>query len=98
MQLPIFKDDNKNLMQMQNRWASIINPMLSNPLAQPNILENVSLATGVNVINHKLGRKMQGWFLTDITGIATIYRSAAMNDLTLTLTVSAPITANIGVF
>lgn len=86
------------LDQMQTKWASEINPVLANPLNNVSILKNVSLASGVNIINHKLGSVQQGWFVTDIQGIATIFRSAPFNNLTLTLTVSAPVVASIGVF
>lgn len=79
-------------------WAQALNPVLANPLNTAQILPPTSLAVGPNIINHKLGRMMQGWFLTDIQGIATIYRSAAMNSTTLTLTSSAAVVASIGVF
>lgn len=82
----------------QNRWAAELNPLLSNPLNKANILQNVSLVAGVNTINHKLGRQMQGWFFTDINAAITYYRSAPLNDLTLQLTCSGPAIVNIGVF
>lgn len=96
--LPIQIDPNKNLMMMQNRWSSQINPFLANPLNSVLVLKNVVLSTGDNVINHLLSRNQQGWFLADIQGSATIYRSAPFNDLTLTLNSSAGVTVNIGVF
>lgn len=83
---------------MQTKWASIINPLLSKPMLQGQNLENVTLVTGTNIINHKLGRKLQGWTITDIDAAVTVYRSAPMNDLTLTLTSSGNATANIWVF
>lgn len=82
----------------QNQWASQLNPILANPLNSIQVLKNVALKSGTNVINHKLGRQLQGWVLTDIQGVATIYRSAPMNDKTLTLVASANVTCNIGVF
>lgn len=88
----------KDFILMQSNWASQIDPIITNPLNKANILNNVALANGVTVINHLLGRMMQGWFIVDITGAATIYRSAAMNNLTLTLTSNAAVTVNIGVF
>lgn len=96
--LPIFKSDDINLMLMQTKWKSELDPILSNPMTDMFILKNVSLAVGSNVINHKLGRTQQGWFLTDINGTGTVYRSAGFNDLTLTLTSSAAVTVSIGVF
>lgn len=83
---------------MQTQWAAILNPVVSNPLNAINILKSVSLANGSNVINHGLGQQQQGWFITDIQGSATIYRSAPFNNLTLTLTSSAAVTVDIGVF
>ncbi len=96
--LPIYKDPNQNLMLMQTNWASQLNPVLNNALTAPTILKNVVLKSGTNVINHLLSRMQQGWFLTDIQGAATVYRSAPFNSSTLTLTSSAAVTVNIGVF
>lgn len=79
-------------------WASQLNPFLANPVNQVSVLENVVLKTGVNVVNHKLGETLQGWFIVDRNAAAEIYRSAPFNDLTLTLTSSAPVTVNLGVF
>ncbi len=86
------------LDQTQNQWASIINPVLSNPQNNAALLTGVVLKNGVTVINHKLGRKPQGWFIADQTAAAQIYRSAAFNDLTLTLTSNAAVTVSLGVF
>lgn len=81
-----------------NLWAASLNPLIANVLNAAQILTNISLVTGNNTINHKLGRDMTGWFLTDIQGIATLYRSQPLNNLTLTLTSSANVTVSIGVF
>lgn len=86
------------LDQMQTKWASEINPVLANPLNSVSVLSNIILQTGINVINHKLGRTQQGWFLVDIQAAETVYRSAAFNNLTLSLTASGPVTVSIGVF
>ncbi len=96
--LPIFKDQSQNLMLMQNKWASELNPILALPLNNMVITKGVELSVGVNVINHKLGATPQGWIITDIDGVATIYRSAPFSKLTLTLTSSAAVTVNLGVF
>lgn len=94
MQLPINLTDSLQ----QTRWKSILDPLLANPLNNISVLENVSLTTGANTINHLLGRMMQGWLILDIDGAATIYRSEPMSDITLTLTSSANVTVNLGVF
>lgn len=79
-------------------WAQALNPVVNNPLNNVRILQNQNLINGVTVINHGLGRTMLGWFLTDIAGAATIYRSQPFNGTTLTLTSSAAVVVNIGVF
>jgi hypothetical protein len=83
---------------MQTRWASILNPLIANALNDIQILSNVALIDGTNVLNHSLGRPQQGWFLTDIQGASIIYRSAPFNSTTLTLVSSAAVTVSIGVF
>lgn len=79
-------------------WANVLNPFLANLLNNVSILKNINLSTGVNVINHGLGRQMNGWFLVDIQAAQTVYRSAPFNSSTLTLTASGPVTCSIGVF
>jgi hypothetical protein len=79
-------------------WAASLNPVIANPLNSISIIPNINLISGPNVINHKLGHAMNGWFLVDIQGIASIYRSAPFNNLTLTLTSNASVIVSIGVF
>lgn len=98
MSLPIYQSDSQVLSMMQTNWSSILNPIIKMPTNNGNILTSVALINGVTVINHLLGRMMQGWFVTDINGAAAIYRSAPLNNLTLTLTSNAAVTVNIFVF
>lgn len=79
-------------------WAQALNPIIANPLSSLDIIESFQLQTGVNRINHGLQRLQQGWILTDIQGIATVYRSQPFNNTTLVLTSSAQVLVNIGVF
>jgi hypothetical protein len=80
------------------KWKSIIDPLLKNPTNNISLLTNIKLQVGNNIINHKLGKKPQGWIITDINGKATIYRSADFNDKILTLNSSAVVTISLGVF
>lgn len=79
-------------------WAAALNPVIAGQISQASILENIVLVTGVNIINHKLGRTMRGWFFTDINADIDFHRSAPLNSKTLTLTCSGPAIVNIGVF
>lgn len=84
-----------------NRWASIIEPFLNAPIAQGVLLEDVELINGVTVVNHRLGRKLRGWIIVGIDGVAAIYDNQATNQmpqLTLSLTSNAAVTCNIWVF
>lgn len=99
MQLPQFQSPNTVLQLMQSKWASILNPVLDIPLNnRPSVLKDVVLATGNNVINHRLGRKPIGWIVTDVDANVGIYRSAEFNDLTLTLNSSGAATVSLLVF
>jgi len=98
MALPTFIFNDSILSRFQTSWKSQIDPVLSDPLLDNNILTNVVLKSGVNVINHLLQRQPQGWFITDINAAVTVYRSQPFNDLTLTLTASGPATVNLVVY
>lgn len=98
MALPRFQTDNKDFQLMQSAWATQLDPMLSNPSLKTRLIKGVSLIVGATKIDHKLGRTPQGWRIVDIDGAAQIYRSEALNDLTLTLTSDAAVTVAIEVF
>jgi len=85
-------------MLLETDWSSKLNPLLANPLNNVSILKDIALVTGANVINHKLGKMQQGYFLVDQQAAANIYRSEPFTSTTLTLTSSAPATVSIGVF
>lgn len=93
MQLPL----KLPLELMQNRWASILNPLLAIPILNGQVL-SVSLVSGDNVINHKLSRIPQGFFVVDLDSNVTIYRSKPLNNLTLTLAASGTAQVKIYVF
>lgn len=99
--LPIFKSDEKDLVIMQNRWASIINPFLKRPQNQSIILKNISLVTGSNTIRHGLNSVLQGWKLTRQKSAASIYDNQDSNptpEATLILVSSADVVCDIEVF
>jgi hypothetical protein len=83
---------------MQTKWKTALVPILRKPLNGMVILPGLALASGVNVINHKLGRMPQGWVVLDTNAAQTVYRSAPFNDLTLSLTASGAVTITLGVF
>jgi len=97
--LPILHGD--DTVQMQTKWAAQLNPIIDNPISQGILLKNQVLVSGANVINHKLGRKLQGWIVTRIRASATLYDTQDANSspaLTLQLTASAGVTVDLYVF
>lgn len=98
MALTYFQTDLRDLSLLQTSWQAQLNPLLLNPLVQGISRNNLVLSSGVNTINHLLGRKPLGFVITDINASATIFRSQPFNPLTLTLTASANATVNLYVF
>lgn len=101
--LPQFQSNDRDFQLMQNQWGSIINPILNNPLNNSNIIKSVSLlaASNPNVVNHKLGRNLQGWFLVRNRAQATVWDAQDANQtpgITLNLLTSADVTVDIAVF
>ena len=79
------------------KWAASLNPVLAIPQNSGQII-TCNLVTGANIINHGLGRMMQGWSITDINAAVTVYRSAPFNNSTITLTSSGAATISLEVF
>lgn len=67
---------------MQSQWATQIDPILAQPLNRSSILKNVVLASGDNVINHKLGRKLQGWIVVAMHNVfVQLYDKQTTNNM-----------------
>lgn len=89
------------LDMMQTKWASIIEPIISKPANNGVILKDLTLTAGTNVINHKLGRKLEGWNPTRVRADATFYDLQDDNStpqLTLILVASADVIIDLMVF
>lgn len=89
------------LQQMQNTWATALDPLLNNPANNSIILKNVALVSGTNVINHLLQQRLVGWKTTRVRAAATIYDLQDTNPtptLTLVLVASAPVVVDLEVF
>jgi len=100
-QLPRFQTDDTQFQMLQTAWASQLNPIINSPILQGLTLENVSLSAGSNTINHKLGRKLQGWIIVRKSAASEIYdlqSSNTMTDKTLILSSQNPCVVNIYVF
>lgn len=66
---------------MQNTWSSAINPVLNAPWNNGLILKKVQLTSGKNVINHMLGKTLQGWILVRNRQNVTVYDTQDSNQM-----------------
>lgn len=83
------------------KWAATLNPVIGNPLVNGLVLSNIPLVSGTNVINHKLGRNLQGYIVILKSANVDIYDSQQTNqmpDLTLRLISSGTATISLYVF
>ena len=96
-QTPFFKSGNLSFDLFQTRLKAELDPITAIPFLN-GLQVSANLTPGVNVINHLLQRKQQGWWATDTNGSASFYRSAAFNDTTLTLTSNGVVTVGLWVF
>lgn len=95
---PIIKSGNQALDLWQSRLKSDLDPVLANPLVNGLLLPNIQLSVGQTVINHFLGRNQQGWVIVDQAAISQIFRSAPLNNKTLTLQSTNPVVVSLWVF
>lgn len=103
MKLTQFQSDDRDFQLMQNDWASKINPIINAAQNQSIILKNVSLLSAAtpNVVNHLLGRTLQGWNIVRQRASAIVWDTQDSNQspqLTLNLRTSANVTVDLEVF
>lgn len=87
--------------QAQPRWASILNPVLANPIVGGQLLEGIKVSSGNNTINHGLGEKLQGYIVVLNSANVTFYDRQSTNpmpDKTLVLVASGAATISLYVF
>lgn len=100
MSLPKFPTTDNTLSLLQTKWAEQIDPVVAQPFNSGVILSNVILSSS-SVINHKLGRDLQGWALVRLRGKATVFDTQDVNPIpskTLQLNASSGVSADILVF
>lgn len=101
MALPKFQSDDNSVNLMQTNWKTTLDPVINQPFNSGNILPTVNLVTGKNIIDHGLGRDLQGWIVIRQTGNSNIYDLQNLNplpDKNLWLQASSGVTVNLLVF
>lgn len=71
--------------QADTQWASILNPVIANPLLSGQQINGIVLTTNIpNTVYHSLGQFPQGWFVVDInSGIVPFRTQWTHNTITL---------------
>jgi hypothetical protein len=90
-----------DLNKVQTNIANSLRELQINPILDFNIVKDVSLVTGDNVVDHKLGRSPAGWILTRKNALADIYDKQNSNqtpNLNYILTSSANVTVDLYFF
>lgn len=89
-----------DLPKMQTTWAQQLDPVIANLLVNGQLLKGIELNSGITVVNHRLGRQLQGWFLSAPKGPAIVSQASQQPNPTLTLTVNstAAITTDMWVY
>lgn len=101
MTLPIFLSKIQDVMLLQTKWSSVLNPVISNPSIQSVILKNITLANGTTVVNHMLGRNLTGWRIIRQraqAGICDVQDSNQTPQLTLVLLSDADVSVDLECF
>lgn len=83
------------------KWSATLNPVLANPLVNGQLAGPFVLVVGDNVLNHRLGRTLQGWIVVLNNAAVTFYDKQATNqypNLTLVLNASGAATVTLYVF
>lgn len=98
----------RDIVQVQDNVATILNEIVDKPHMDSFLLEGVELdgySSEANVVTtlveHKLGRKVRGWFVVDRDNNGTVWRDTSSTaDLTkyLPLKSEAPVTIALVVF
>lgn len=97
MSLPQFYSTIEILNKLQSKWAATLDPIVDNKATAPVILEGVILSSS-SVVNHTLGRKLQGWHVIRQRGSGTIYDRQDINlspEKTLLLSASSGMSVDI---
>lgn len=108
MSLPIYQSGlnlltlQTNFVTMQTNWAAQLDPLLAIPMNSGGLLKSVKLLPGLNTINHLLGKKLTGYYITRMRNAwSNIYDTQDQNQtptLTLTLVASGPVVVDVWVF
>lgn len=91
-----FKNEEANTLQDNvSQFLNQLNPVINSGV----LIQGISVGTTAKKIEHKLGRRLQGFIVVDKNSDCRVWRSSNTElDLFITLTASASSTISIWVF
>lgn len=101
MRLKRIQTSSRELEQLQGNVQDALDRLTASPMADALVLERVSLTTGVNKVNHRLGRKLRGWSVARQRSAASIYDAqdaCRSPELLLELVASADVVVDLVVY
>lgn len=79
------------LEQVQTNVSNTLAPILKSLIIDGVLVKDIELVSGVNRVNHTLGRPLEGWIIVDRNTAATVFKTvptAAANTITDSSTIS----------
>jgi len=96
MRQTAFTDDTQ-LTMLQQSLNDQFGKLQHIPFLNGNLIAGVSLLSGDNIINHKLGKLASGYFITSLNANTPIWQSG-LTTTTITLSCTANCTISVWVF
>lgn len=91
----------RNQNQLQSNIITQLNGLIKNPLMSGQLIQDIELDVGSNVVNHKLNRNLIGWMIVRQRSAANVFDTQDSNDtpnLNLLLTSDAIVSVDLYVF
>jgi hypothetical protein len=91
----------RGMNQLQQNIRKATSVANANPFGNGNLLENVVVTTGANVLNHGLGQAYRGYILGRSSAAITVHEGsqlAALDASQITLNASGPGTIDVWVY
>lgn len=95
------QSDDRVVNQIQDNLQDVLNDLVKTQILNNLIIKNVELASGTNTVNHKLGRKPQGYIIIRKDSNVSIWDNQTTNttiERTLELQSSGTCNVDILVF
>lgn len=93
--------DDQEVTRLQSHLKTVLNPLLELPISDGVLIKDLTINTADTLIEHKLGRRPEGFLITRLKSNSVIYESATANNEATRLIIliaSATATADIYFF